>query len=361
MHLATQRMLDFARVLAAQPDLLLLDEITATLPADMAERVFEVMADHTASGRSVVFISHRLAEVLEHCDRATVLRDGEDVDAFAPSDGGEARMVQAMLGQDVQEGLDETDAAGRTVGEVHLAARNLTRDNAVTDVNLEVRAGEILGIAALEGQGQDELFSLLSGGRRPTSGTLEVEGKVVRARSPYDLIRNGVVLIPSDRLAALLPQRPVNENLASALYNRPRRWLPIDRADERRRVDGAIDRLSIDTRAGSEVRRLSGGNQQKVTIGRWLAAGFRTLLCFDPTRGIDVGTKAQIYDLLRELAAEGVAIILYTSELREIPMVCDRVVVMYDGRLVGEQDAATASERSLLAAAHGLQSDEETA
>lgn len=355
LPLATQRMLDLARVLAAEPDLLLLDEITATLPADMAERVFELMAAHTASGRSVVFISHRLAEVLEHCDRATVLRDGEDVDAFAPTDGGEPRMVQAMLGVDVASApVGASD--GRSFGEVRLAARELTYEDRVHDVSFEVRSGEILGVAALEGQGQDELFGLLSGGKHPTSGTLEVQGAPVRARHPFDLIRRGVVLVPSDRLAALLPQRSVHENLASALYNRPRRWLAIDRRNESDRVDEAIERLSIDTRARSEVRRLSGGNQQKVTIGRWLAAGFDTLLCFDPTRGIDVGTKQQIYGLLRELAAEGAAVVLYTSELREIPMVCDRVLVMYGGAIVHEQDAATADERSLLTAAHSLPS-----
>jgi ribose transport system ATP-binding protein len=263
-------------------------------------------------------------------------------------------MVQAMLGKEVAD-LRPEAADGRSFGEVQLAARGLTREGRVEDISFEVRSGEILGIAALEGQGQDQLFDLLSGSTRPTSGTLEVQGTPVRARSPYDLIRKGVVLVPSDRLTALLPQRSVHENLASALYNRPRRWLLIDREDEGARVQDAIDRLSIDTRARGEVRRLSGGNQQKVTIGRWLTAGFRTLLCFDPTRGIDVGTKQQIYELLRDLAAEGAAVVLYTSELREIPLVCDRVAVIYAGRLVHEQDAATADERSLLSVAHGLE------
>ncbi len=174
------------------------------------------------------------------------------------------------------------------------------------------------------------------------------------ARSPYDAIRQGVVLVPADRLQALLPQRSVRENLATPLYNRISRWFSLA-GDETRRVDDAIDRLDIDVRAGSQLQRLSGGNQQKVTIGRWLASGFATLLCFDPTRGIDIQTKAQIYELLRELADEGAAILLYTSELREIPLVCDRVLVMYDGRIVHEQDAATATEEGLLTFAHGLE------
>ena len=138
------------------------------------------------------------------------------------------------------------------------------------------------------------------------------------------------------------------------LYDRVGRWFGLV-GDETERVERAVDRLDIDVRAGSQVQRLSGGNQQKVTVGRWLASGFETLLCFDPTRGIDIQTKAQIYDLLRELADEGAAIFLYTSELVEIPLVCDRVLVMYNGRIVHEQEAVTATEESLLTAAHGLE------
>jgi len=185
-----------------------------------------------------------------------------------------------------------------------------------------------------------------------------VNGAPVNPRSPYDLIRKGVVLIPSDRVHALLPQRSVRENLASALYNRIGRWFSLV-SDEEERVKRAIDRLAIDTRAQRQARRLSGGNQQKVVVGRWLAAGFLTLLCFDPTRGIDIHTKEQIYELLRELAGGGAAILYYTSELPEVPLICDRVLVMYDGAIVHEQDAATADEATLLSAAHGL--DEATA
>jgi len=360
LPLARQRMLDLARALSTDPLVLLLDEITATLPADLAERVFAVMAQWKQSGRSVLFISHRLAEVLAHCEQATVLRDGHTVARFAPREGGERRMVQAMLGEALAVAPPAAAArpAADAVGPVVLSASDLHLGRHLHGVSLEVRAGEILGISALEDQGQAPLFDVLSGNRRADRGVVAVGGTPYVARSPYDAIRRGVVLVPSDRLQALLPQRSVAENLATALHNRPRRWGLIDRGAERQRVGEAISRLSIDTRAQSEVRRLSGGNQQKVTIGRWLAAGFGTLLCFDPTRGIDVGTKRQIYDLLRELAASGAAILLYTSELREIPLVCDRVIVLYDGRVVWEQPAATADEETLLTAAHGLERDE---
>ena len=220
--------------------------------------------------------------------------------------------------------------------------------------DFELRAGEILGVAALEGQGQDLLFDYLAGERKPPSGEMVIAGKPFAPRHPYEAIRSGVVLVPADRMLALLPQRPVRENIAAPLFNRISRWGPINRGDERRRVQNAIDRLSIDVRAQRQARRLSGGNQQKLTLARWLAAGFTTMLCFDPTRGIDVGTKRQIYALLRELAEAGAAILLFTSELPEIQLVCDRTIVVYRGAVTAEMPAAEADEPALLRAAHGL-------
>jgi ribose transport system ATP-binding protein len=334
----------------------MLDEITAALTKDQADHVFAVMDEWKAMNRSVLFISHRLAEVLAVCDRATILRNGRNVESLVPGEGGEARLVSAMVGEVAES---EQIAAARTVRQVTdqpivLEARDLERGNRVNGVSLELRAGEILGLAALEGQGQDQLFQLLSGDRKPDAGEILVNGDQMSASSPYDAIRRGVVLVPADRLQALLPQRSVRENLTIPLYNRIGRWFTLV-GDETGRVDYAVERLDIDVRAGSQVQRLSGGNQQKVTIARWLASGFRTLLCFDPTRGIDIQTKEQIYELLRELADEGAGVFLYTSELREIPLVCDRVLVMYNGRIVAEQDAASATEESLLTAAHGLE------
>ena len=176
----------------------------------------------------------------------------------------------------------------------------------------------------------------------------------MKARHPYDVIRKGVVLVPADRLQALLPQRSIRENIAAPLFNRVARWGPINGRAERRRIAEAVDRLSIDTRAASQVRRLSGGNQQKVTIARWLAPGLRVMLLFDPTRGIDVGTKHQVYDLVRSLADDGAAVVMFTSELREVALMCDRVAVLHNGRIVAELPA-TASESTLLTAAHGLE------
>jgi ribose transport system ATP-binding protein len=296
-----------------------------------------------------------LAEVMRVCDRATILRDGRNVAVLETAAVNEHQLVEAMLGAPAERVAREVRGNGHQQREqIAFEARGLTSNEAVKDVSLAVRAGEILGVVALEGQGQDRLFELLSGDRRPSAGEILVAGEVRRFRSPYDAVRDGVVLVPGDRLLALLPNLSVRQNLAVSLFNLKRRWLGIP-ANERPQVAQAIERLAIDTRAASQVRRLSGGNQQKVVIGRWLVAGFRTLLCFDPTRGIDIQTKHDIYALLRELAANGAAIIYYTSELAEIGLVCDRGMIVHNGRIVDEQDATTATESSMLTAAHGLE------
>ena len=379
LPLETLRMVDLTRALARDPQVLLLDEITAALTADQAERVFALLTHWKEQGRAAVLITHRLAEVRRICDRATILRDGRDVALFEPKaapsstkfpstgamqDVGEHQLVEAMLGEveermapkasrsEEKEGAPAT--ARSTSNEVAFAVQGLSSGDVVRGISFEVRRGEILGLVALEGQGQERLFALLSGDRRPTAGDILVGGRQRRWGGAYDAVGDGVVFIPGDRLLALLPNLPVRQNLVVPLFSRIRQWLGIP-ADERQRVKSVIERLSIDTRAASQVRRLSGGNQQKVAIGRWLVAGFRTLLCFDPTRGIDVQTKLEIYSLLRELAGNGAAILLYTSELAEIPLVCDRVLIMHDGRIVDEQDAAQATESTLLTAAHGLE------
>ncbi len=354
LPLETLRIVDLARAVARDSQLLLLDELTAALTADQAERVFKLLLRWKEMGRSAVLITHRLAEVMRICDRATILRNGRNVAVLETANVDEHQLVEAMLGAPVEPvAPDDRVSLDRTHNEAAFEVKELSFREKVRDVSFSVRAGEILGVVALDGQGQDRLFDLLAGDRQPTSGQILVNGEARRFRSPYDAVRDGVVLVPGDRLLALLPNLSVRQNLAIPLFNIIRRWFHIPK-EEPHRVADAIDRLSIDTRAASQVRRLSGGNQQKVVIGRWLVAGFRTLLCFDPTRGIDVHTKREIYALLRELAADGAAVLLYTSELPEISLVCDRVIVMHDGQIVDEQDAVLATESSMLTAAHGL-------
>jgi len=356
--LASLRIIDLARALAIEPDVLLMDEMTAALPADLTERVLEVIAGHRGADRSVIFISHRLIEIAAVCDRATVLREGETVGVVDINPGAEERIVELMLGELADDepvaSSDGAAAAARARAEPRLSARGLSAGARLQDLSFDLYPGEVLGVVALEGQGQDELFDALAGSARPSGGELLVDGAPVSFRHPADAIRQGIVYIAADRAEALLMQRSVRENIALPFLTRLRGWGVINGREERRRVVGAIERLQIDTRAQGEVRRLSGGNQQKVTIARWVAGGVRTMLCFDPTRGIDIRTKHQIYVLLRELAEAGAAVMLYTSELKEIQLACDRAIVIFGGRVVAELEAAGADEAALLRAAHNL-------
>jgi len=355
LPLATLRILDLARALAAEPEVLMLDEMTAALPTDLVERVLRVIRAQADAGRSIIYISHRFAEIAEVCDRATVLRDGATVADLPITPGVEETIVELMLGAALTPVAQEARAARPVAaGPPRLGVRGLSVGTRLADVSFDLRAGEVLGVVALEGQGQDQLFEALAGFRRPDRGTIEVDGRAVSFRHPADAIAAGHTLVPGNRAEALLMVRSVRENIALPLLARPSRWGPIRMREEAATVADAIERLQIDTRAQGEVRRLSGGNQQKVTIARWIATGVRTLLLFDPTRGIDVRTKRQIYGLVRELAAQGAAILFYTSELKEVQAACDRSVVIFNGRVVDEIPAAEATEANLMRAAYGL-------
>ena len=359
--LASLRIIDLARALAIEPAVLMLDEMTAALPANLTERVLEVVGRQRHSDRSVIFISHRMIEIAAVCDRATILREGATVGVVDVTPGSEERIVELMLGEivgDISAAEERAARAQGTTATPRLTARNISAGTKLHDVSFELHPGEVLGVVALEGQGQDELFDILAGSERPDGGELMVDGSPVSFRHPADAIRAGLVYVAADRAEALLMQRSVRENIALPFSTRIASWGPIDLGQERAKVDGAIKTLQIDTRAAREVRRLSGGNQQKVTIARWVAGGVRTMLCFDPTRGIDIRTKHQIYLLLRDLAEAGAAVLLYTSELKEVQLACDRAIVMFGGRVVAEIAVAEADEPTLLRAAYNLRSGE---
>jgi ribose transport system ATP-binding protein len=354
LPLATLRILDLARALAAEPAVLMMDEMTAALPTDLVDRVLATVRAQADAGRAVIYISHRFTEIATLCDRATILRDGITVGDLPIEPGVEEKVVELMLGQ-APAALAATEGRGvATTGTPRLSVRGLAGGRKLEDATFDLAKGEVLGVVALEGQGQDELFDVLAGFRKADLGTLAVDGTPRTFRHPADAIAAGLTLVPGDRAHALLSSRSVRENIAIPLIARPAAWGPIRMDQEAAKVDAAIDRLQIDTRAKGEVRRLSGGNQQKVTIGRWLALGVNTLLLFDPTRGIDVRTKRQIYLLVRELAAQGAAVLFYTSELAEIPAACDRVIVIFNGRVVDSFPAAEATEQRLMRAAYGL-------
>ena len=355
LPLATLRIIDLARALAAEPDVLLLDEMTAALPTDLVERVLKVVRAKANEGMGVIYVSHRFTEISELCDRATVLRDGQTVGDLQIEPGVEERVVELMLGQKLELGHRDMTHASKSHTEVpRLRVKALAAAPKVADVSFDLFAGEVLGVVALEGQGQDELFDVLAGFEKPSGGVLELDGQPVSFAHPADAIQAGLTFVPGNRAEALLSQRSVRENIALPFSARIGNWGPLKLRHERERVGYAIEKLQIDTRAQGEVQRLSGGNQQKVTIGRWLATGVKTLLLFDPTRGIDVRTKRQIYPLVRELADQGAAVLFYTSELEEVQLACDRAVVIFDGRVVDIIDAADADEQTLMRAAYGL-------
>jgi len=356
--LAVLRVLDLARALAVEPDVLLLDEMTAALPANLAEKVLEVVRRQGESGRSVIFISHRFVEISALCDRATVLRDGETVGVVDIVPGVEEKIVELMLGARIVKTQMTARPAGQAASTAasrpRLSVRNLRVGTKLQDVSFDLANGEVVGVVALEGQGQDELFAALAGSIRPSGGTIDVDGQGVKFTHPSDAIRAGIAYVPGDRAEALAMQRSVHENIALPFSAALRKWGPIRVNKERTVVASAIARLQIDTRAQGEVQRLSGGNQQKVTIARWIAANARTILCFDPTRGIDVGTKQEIYKLLRELASLDKSVLFYTSELEEVQRVCDRVIVIFGGHVVDIFSVEEADEPALMRAAYGL-------
>ncbi|MDQ6433802.1 sugar ABC transporter ATP-binding protein [Mesorhizobium sp. LHD-90] len=363
--LAIQRVLDLARALAIEPDVLLLDEMTAALPANLAERVLDVVKRQSRTGRSVIFISHRFVEISALCDRATVLRDGETVGVVDISPGVEERIVELMLGAKIEKARaaqrQATEASAHGEAGTRIAVRNLRVGTKLQDVSFDLKDGEVAGVVALEGQGQDELFAALAGSTKPSGGTIEVDGRQVRFSHPVDAVRAGIAYVPGDRSEALAMQQSVRENIALPFSAAFRNWGPIRMGQERATVQSAIERLQIDTRAQREVQRLSGGNQQKVTIARWIAVDARTILCFDPTRGIDVGTKQEIYKLLRQLAAQGKSVLFYTSELEEIQLACDRAIVIFGGKVVDILPVEIADEPALTRAAYGLPRDAKAA
>ena len=349
----TLRLIDLARALSWEPAVLLLDEITASLPADLSEQIYTMVKRWRERGNAVIFISHRMAEVSALCDRATVLRDGVTAGVTERAHGSEERIVALMLGAETARAVasaPSTRAPRQRSGDAQAAleVRGLRCSPLVNDVSFKLYPGEVLGVAALEGQGQEELFDCIAGSRRYDEGAIFAHGKEFRLRHPADAIAAGIVLIPANRLLALLPQRPIPENIALPAFGGIRNWGPIRIRAERMRVESAIGRLQIDTRAGSELRRLSGGNQQKVVIAKALLTEPDILILDEPTRGIDIGAKAEVYAIITQLARDGKAIIMVSSELLEILSLSDRILVMREGAITAELDPRQTTQEEVL-------------
>lgn len=350
LSIAQRQLIEICKALVHEPRLLILDEPTSSLSESETAVLFKVVADLKADGVTMLYISHRMREVFTICDAVTVMRDGCHVKTVPLADTSPDEVVRLMVGRDLGS-LSRTPV--RTGGDVVLSVRGLTREPWYRDVSFELRRGEIVGLAGLMGAGRSETALGLFGSPPIDKGEIQVDGRPAEIRSPKEALRLGIGLVPEDRKRqGLFPGLSVGMNLSLSAPPRFVRRGLIDFGAERKLIDRYIRGLSIKTPSAAQaVGLLSGGNQQKVVLAKWLATDPRILIVDEPTRGVDVGAKAEIYTLLRELAEGGLAIFMISSDLPEVLTVSDRVLVMRDGRIAGELSRDEASEEGIMALA----------
>ncbi|RLU87555.1 sugar ABC transporter ATP-binding protein [Streptomyces griseocarneus] len=347
LGVAGLQMVEIAKALGRDARVLIMDEPTAVLTAEEVATLFGIVRELRASGVGIVFITHHLEEIAALGDRVTVLRDGRSV-AEVPASAGEEELIRLMVGRDIAEQYPRERPAGP--GAPLLRVRGLTRAGAFEDVGFEVRAGEVVGLAGLVGAGRTEVARALFGVDRYDAGTVEVDGTELPRGDVRAAMRAGLGLVPEDRKGqGLLLDASLRDNLTLARLDRDTRAGFVDRAAQRREAASVAERLKV-RMSGLEqsARTLSGGNQQKIVIGKWLLAGARLLILDEPTRGIDVGAKVEIYRLVNELTAAGHAVLMISSDLPEVLGMSDRVLVMAQGRLVGELSGERATQDAVM-------------
>lgn len=350
---ATQQMVAIARAIGFSARLVIMDEPTSSLDENEVAVLFKVIRQLKADGVSVIFVSHKLDELYEVCDRVTIMRDGKTVRVARMDEIDRLELVSAMLGRDVERSDGQATAFGKRrkgTGETVLRAENLGAGHAVHDVSFEVARGEIVGFAGLLGAGRTETARVLFGADRARSGRMEIEGRPFDPKRPKDAIMAGLGFVTEDRkLEGIVPELSVAENMTLALLPRISRNGIISERRQRELVEGFITQLGIKCSGPRQkIRELSGGNQQKVLLARWLATDPRLLILDEPTRGIDVGAKGEIQRLIRKLADEGLAVLMISSELEEVVEGAGRVFVLREGRTVAELDGDTITEQHVL-------------
>ncbi|MEN0001868.1 MAG: sugar ABC transporter ATP-binding protein, partial [Pseudomonadota bacterium] len=343
-----RQMVEIARACLSTPKVLILDEPTSSLGREEELVLFELVEKLKGQGVAIIYITHRMSEVFQLSDQITILRDGKHVATGAASDFDRQSLIKAMVGRDVSD-----DRHGKQVDDmpIALALDGLRRAPHVRDVSLQVHAGEVLGLAGLMGSGRTELARLAGGIDRPDAGTMSLFGEPFAPSSVRQAIERGVVYVSEDRKQlGLLLTLSVGENIAlPSLKNNAGPFGLIKRKGLRTLIVDWMERLGVKAASPDvSINTLSGGNQQKVVLAKWLATEPRVILLDEPTRGVDVGAKAEIYTKIRSLAADGAAILVISSELPEVISLSDRIAVMAQGRLAGIVDASTATEESLL-------------
>jgi ABC-type sugar transport system ATPase subunit len=326
---------EIARALARDARIIVMDEPTAALTSAETDRLFAIIRDLAGRGIAVIHISHRLDEIFAIADRVVVLRDGRNVGVRPVAGLGRGELIGMMVGRELAE---EYPRRSLPPGAVRLAVRGLRRGRAVRDVSFSVRGGEILALAGLVGAGRTETLRLVFGADRRDAGEITLDGRPLAIRSPRDAIAAGIGLLTEDRkLEGLVLGRSVLENFSLASLDRLSRAGFVDGGRERAAFDRHAGQLRIRVpHAGERVGNLSGGNQQKVVLARWLQRDCEVLLFDEPTRGIDVGARQEIYILMNDLAARGKAVVMVSSDLPEVLGMADRILVMHDGRVTGE-------------------------
>ncbi len=362
LPLSRRQMVEIAKALARKPRILILDEATSALTAADVTKIFVVLKRLRAEGLALLYISHRMHEIAELADECSVFRNGQKVETYLAGSKTDNEVVELMIGREYKNVFPPKSAPLAKTKAPVLQSRNLSWTDRLKDISLSVSAGEIIGLGGLDGQGQRELLLALFGVLRGCAGELLIDGNPVSISSPTvaKSAKIGMALIPEDRKTeGLMLPMTVRDNLSFASLHRISSHGIVNRATEQKLIDDMIQLLAIKT-AGTDipVGSLSGGNQQKVVIAKWLMNQPRIILLNDPTRGIDVGTKQELYVLLRKLADGGAAIIFYSTDYDELIGCCDRVLVLYDGKIKRELVGPEITERALIASALNIEMGE---
>jgi rhamnose transport system ATP-binding protein len=353
LSIADQQLIEIAKALTLDAKVIVMDEPTAALSSAEVARLYRVIETLRSEGAAIVFISHRLDEVFEACQRVTVMRDGRSVLSSPADELTSDQLVRAMVGRDIAK-RQGVHAAGS--GDVVLKVDRLTREGKFVDISFEVRAGEIVGLAGLVGAGRTEIAEAIFGIERYDAGSVTVSGAPLKKGSPTAAMAAGIGLVPEDRRQhGLVMEESIERNIVLASLSRIRRNGLIANGLSHDFATSWAKRLQIKfNRLADSVSTLSGGNQQKVVLAKWLSRQPALLMVDEPTRGIDVGTKAEVHGLIQSLAADGVAVLVISSELPEMLLLADRVLVIREGRLVQEFTSAQATEEAVIGAAAGV-------